>query len=44
MRFATVENSKIVSSYPMIPGIDLAGVVDIQIHMLSKSDDHRYGL
>jgi len=32
---ATVENSKIVQSYPMVPGIDLAGVV-------AHSDTHAF--
>ena len=35
---ATVENSKIVSSYPMIPGVDLAGVVE---H--SDTNDYKKG-
>lgn len=37
---ATVENSKIVSSYPMIPGIDLAGVVEhSDTHAFEKGDE-----
>ncbi|KRG08205.1 acrylyl-CoA reductase family protein [Staphylococcus sp. NAM3COL9] len=32
---ATVENSKVVNSYPMVPGIDLAGVIE-------HSDTHAF--
>ncbi|PHK50337.1 acryloyl-CoA reductase [Staphylococcus edaphicus] len=37
---ATVENSKIVSSYPMVPGIDLAGVVEhSDTHAFEQGDE-----
>ena len=32
---ATVENSKVVNTYPMVPGIDLAGVIE-------HSDTHAF--